>query len=298
MKHRIAILIPYFGDWPPWINFFIESCRANRTIDWYLFSDAEPPENRAPNVRHVRISFEDYKALVSDALGGHIAADTPYKLCDVKPALPYIHSDLTAGYDFVGFGDLDVIYIYGDIRAFYDDDVLAAHDILSSHPDRVSGHFCLLRNRNDVVTAFKRIRGWKAKMTQRDHVGFDERDFFRLFRSRRAAVLSRLGIRRYKGLFREAYSTPGVTERMRWQWKAGRLSNEFYPHHPFMYLHFMSWHSNRWYSSQPGVLSEAPAPWSLLPRIVQVDWRTARRDGFLISPAGIQSLDCADWRSP
>lgn len=294
MSHRIAIVIPYFGEWPPWINFFVESCRSNRTIDWFLFSDAEAPENRAPNVRHVRMPFEDYKALVSDALGHRIEAETPYKLCDLKPALGLVHADLLRGYDFFGFGDLDVIY--GDIRAFYDDDVLGAHDILSSHPDRVSGHFCLLRNREDLVRAFTRIRGWKTKMTQRDHVGFDERDFFRLFRSRRASVLSQLGIRRFKGLFREAYSTPGVTDSMRWFWEGGRLTNEFYPHHPFMYLHFMSWHSNRWYSSQPGTSPGKPAPWTLLPRIAQVDWRTARHDGFMISPAGIQPLDCQDRR--
>jgi hypothetical protein len=291
MSHRIAILVPYFGDWPPWINFFVESCRSNRTIDWFLFNDAEPPENRSQNVHHVRISFESYKTLVSNAIGHRITAQTPYKLCDIRPALGLVHADLLRGYDFFGFGDLDVIY--GDIRSFYDDDVLAAHDILSSHPDRVSGHLCLLRNRDDVVTAFKKVRGWKTRMTQREHVGFDERDFFRLFRSSRAELLSRLGIRRFRGLFREAYSTPGPTGQMRWMWKAGRLTNEFYPHHPFMYLHFMSWHSNRWYAGVPGVTPDSAAPWSLLPNIVQMDWRDARTAGFMISPSGIERVEHA-----
>ena len=78
---------------------------------------------------------------------------------------------------------------------------------------------------------------------------------------------------------------------MRWYWQDGQLTNEFYPHHPFMYLHFMSWHSNRWYKDQPGADANAPAPWSVLPELVQMDWRDARKSGFMISPAGIQPIE-------
>lgn len=289
MKHSIVILIPHFGPWPSWINFFVESCRANRSIDWILFSDAEPPENRASNVRHVRITFEDYREVVSRALGIRVGADEPYKLCDVRPALPFVHADLVRAYDFAGFGDLDVIY--GDIGAFYNDEILAEYDILSSHADRVSGHFCVMRNSEDVVTAFRRVRGWTSAMERNDYVNFDERAFYNLFRGTGARLLQHLWPKRQRCLFREAYSTPTVTDRMRWYWEDGRLTNEFYPHHPFMYLHFMSWHSNRWFSSQGHVEPGAAAPWSLLPEVVRMDWREARRSGFMISPAGIEPIE-------
>lgn len=288
MKYRIAVLIPYFGDWPPWIDFFVESCRSNRTIDWFLFSDCEPPRNRARNVRHVRIGFDEYKQVLSAALDIPVRADAPYKLCDVRPALAFVHSDLVRSYDFVGFGDLDVIY--GDLRAFWDDATLDQHDLFSSHPDRVSGHLCLMRNREDIVGAFRRARGWKQAFQSKDYLNFDERAFFNLFRGLKGRLRRGLGLESCRCFFREAYSTPAPTDRMRWFWRNGRLTNEFYPHHPFMYLHFMSWHSNRWFSSQPGVRADSPAPWSLLDQIVRTEWRDARENGFMISPAGIEPI--------
>lgn len=289
MKHRIAVLIPYFGQWPAWIDFFVETCRANRSIDWILFSDSEPPQNRAPNVRHARMAFDEYKRTVGGALGISLDAISPYELCDIRPALAFAHADLVRGYDFVGFGDLDVVY--GDIRAFYDQDLLDRYDVLSSHPDRVSGHFCLMRNREDIVLAFRRSRGWKAAMQRPDYVNFDERDFYNLLRGAKARLLGRLGKQPPRCLFREAYSTPAATNAMRWYWENGRLTNEFYPQHPFMYLHFMSWHSNKWHGSQAHVEPGSAAPWSRLAEVVRMDWRDARRNGFMISPDGIEPIE-------
>jgi hypothetical protein len=285
---RIAFLIPYFGRWPEWIDHFIESCRANRTIDWILFSDAAPPANSARNVRHVPMAFADYNRQVSDRLGIAFNPDRPYKLCDIRPALGHIHADLVQGYDFVGFGDVDVIY--GNLRAFFDRGTLALYDVFSSHLDRISGHLCLMRNRPEVVTAFMQARGWRDAFLREEYAAFDEQGFYRVFRPPRSEPLRRLRGPRHRVLFRETYSTPAATERMAWYWEDGRLTNQFYPHQQFMYLHFMSWHSNRWYASQPHVPPGTPAPWTRLPRIVSTDWRRARHDGFMISPAGIGDI--------
>jgi hypothetical protein len=49
---RIRILIPYFGAWPPWMGLFLESCRANPSIDWLLLGDCGPLDaDLPPNVR-------------------------------------------------------------------------------------------------------------------------------------------------------------------------------------------------------------------------------------------------------
>jgi hypothetical protein len=287
-RSSIAILIPYFGAWPVWINFFIESCRANKTIDWILFSDADPPDNQCPNVKHVKVTFPDYRRQISQALGVEVGAEAPYKLCDVRPALALIHAELVRGYDFVGFGDLDVIY--GDIRSIYDEGVLTNYDLLSTSPTRVSGHFCLMRNHPDIVTAFRRAPGWKDAMARTDYVNFDERAFYKVFRGTPARLLQGFGAPSVRCFFREAYSTPAATSEMRWYWKDGRLSNEFYPDVGFMYLHFMYWHSDRWLASQAHVRAGAAAPWSQLDEIVRMDWRDARSDGFMISPAGIEPI--------
>ena len=288
-RASIAIIIAHFGPLPAWVNFFIESCRANKTVDWILFSDAAPPENRCANVRYVQIPFPDYRKELSRTLGVEVGAEIPYKLCDVKPALPFIHASLLRGYDFVGFGDLDVIY--GDIRAFYDDEVLNNYDLLSTSPERISGHFCLMRNRPELITAFRRARGWKDAMTRTDNVGFDERAFYNVFRGARARLVRGWGVRPVRCFFREAYSTPAATREMRWYWKDGRLSNEFYPDQGFLYLHFMYWQSNRWFGGQRHIRPGAAAPWSQLDEVVRMDWRNARRDGFMISPAGIEPIE-------
>ena len=287
MSHSIVILIPYFGPWPEWMNFWVETCRANRTIDWILFGDSEPPENRASNVRYVHSSFDDYRALLSARLGAKVRVEHPYKLCDFKPAVGVVHAELVKGYDFIGFGDLDVFY--GDIRATYDDSTLRTYDVLSSHSDRISGHLCLMRNRKDVTTAFRNARGWKEVLRRPECLGFDESNMYALLAGK--SLFRSADAKSIRSLFREAYSTPGAIEDMSWFWKDGILTNEFYPQHPFMYLHVMSWHNNRWFGSQPHVEAGAPAPWSRLPKVVQMDWRDTRKSGFMISPKGIQPIE-------
>ena len=51
----------------------------------------------------------------------------------------YIFKQFIEGYDFWGFGDVDLVY--GDIRSFLTDDVLQRYDIISGW-----GHFTLYRN--------------------------------------------------------------------------------------------------------------------------------------------------------
>ena len=289
MGSKLAVVIPWFGPWPVWIDFFVESCRWNRSIRWFLLSDQAPPENRASNVTHERIAFTDYRGLLSKALEIPLDQLQPYKLCDLRPALPFVHSAMLRDFDFIATGDLDVIY--GDIRSFYDDRLLAAHDLLSSHRNRVSGHFTVMRNDERMVSAFRRIRGWHDVFSAPDYRNFDERAFFNLLTKGRRAPFRKSAEPEIRCCFREAYSTPAATDRMRWYWKDGTLTNEFYPHHPFMYLHFMSWHSDRWLREQPGAAPGAQAPWQRLPEIVQMDWRDARKTGFMISPQGITRIE-------
>jgi hypothetical protein len=286
---KLAVIIPWFGPWPVWIDFFLESCRWNRTIRWFLLSDQAPPENRAANVAHERIAFDAYRDLLSKALESPLDKLRPYKLCDLRPALPLVHSEMLRGFDFVATGDLDVIY--GDIRSFYDDRLLADYDLLSSHRTRVSGHFCVMRNDERMLGAFRRIRGWQNVFSDPESRGFDERAFFNLLTKSGRRMFRKAPEPQIRCYFHEAYSTPAATDRMRWYWKDGKLINEFYPHHPFMYLHFMSWHSDRWLGEQPGAAPGARSPWQCLPEIVQMDWRDARKHGFMISPQGITPIE-------
>jgi len=291
MSQSIAIVIVYFGTWPPWINFFIESCRSNPDIDWYIFTNCSRPENVATNVSIMTTSFEEYKKRVSETLRIPFDPHDSYKLCDIRPAFGVIHGELLTNYDFFGFGDLDVIY--GNIRRFYDTDVLNAHSVFSTHIERLSGHFFLMRNCPQLVNAFRSVPHWDRLLSRGDHVHFDEVHFTKAIKRLEALSGTEAGVP-IRTMFQERYSSPDPCHGMRWYWKDGDLTNEFYrhamPHRGFLYLHFAAWHSSRHYMWYETVSAGSKAPWEGGADVVKLDWRRARTEGFMISPQGFEKI--------
>jgi hypothetical protein len=285
----ILIMIPWFGPWPAWMRFFIESCRWNPTVDWLLIGDASPPADLPPNVRVMTIAFEDYRGIIASRLRIRPRWTDAYKVCDVRPAMAIIHAQEIAGYDYWGYGDLDVIY--GDIRRFYTPQVLI-HDLVTTHEHIVSGHFTLLRTTPRMVTAFKRIPRWKAHLSTARHRSFDEQVFSRLFlpvRGRqvwRRLVTPLLG----GGYFHERFSTNistlkwidgGMNFPRQWFWDRGRLTTDRSGDREFLYLHFSHWQSNRWTDNQV-------SPWNALERLDNVP--DERPTAFAISANGFAPL--------
>jgi hypothetical protein len=294
------MLIPYFGQWPEWINLFVESCKWNPGVHWRLYTDCGEPENKADNVHYTHLSFDDYKALVRERLGILFDPPDPYRLCDLKPCLAYIHEQDVDGFQFFGYGDVDVVY--GNISVFYTDDVLARFNVLSTHPERLSGHFAVLRNTHTFRRAFVHIPNYRALLEQPHHLGMDENHFTAVF----FPPANRLrGFRRMidyfhpcrRGLlFRERYSTVlsprgwhdgTMNYPQKWYWRRGRLTNESDGEREFLYLHFMRWKSDRWMPEPP---AQREGAWLGLERLVHVDWRYAAGNGFCISPEGFTEI--------
>lgn len=290
------MLIPYFGQWPEWINLFVESCKWNPDVRWRLYTDCGEPENHADNVDYVHLSFDDYKARVRERLGIAFDPLDAYKLCDLRPCLAHIHERDVRGFRFFGYGDIDVVY--GNIRNFYTDEVLSRFDVLSTHPERLAGHFAVLRNTSAFRRTFERIDNYRTLLDQPHYVGMDERNFTNVFLPQGVGrLISYLDPRRRRRLFVERYSTVlsprgwhdgTMNYPQRWFWQRGRLTNEHDDERDFLYLHFMRWQSERW-------MADPPAPgegaWLRLKRIVQVDWRQAALGGFCISPEGFTAID-------
>ena len=165
MPKPLILFLHWFGPWPEWIDLFVESCKWNGDIDWLIFTDQDPPENAAPNVRYAKASFEEHKARVCKEIGIDPAPIGPYKLCDLRPAFGLVYEREIEGYRNYGHCDLDLIF--GDIRSFYTDAVLEKYEVISTHADRLSGHLAVLRNNEFNKAAFRRISGWKRKATTR-----------------------------------------------------------------------------------------------------------------------------------
>lgn len=258
-KPRILFVIPYFGQWPFWMPFYLESCRRNPDIDWLLFSDCGVPDNLPPNVRVEPIGYQDYCQRVSARLGIDFSPAQAYKLCDIKPALGYIHEDRLHGYDFWAFGDIDLIY--GDLRAYFTCERLARNDLFSTHERRVAGHLCLMRNTADQRGLFKQIRNWRERFTDHQHHAIDEGAFSRLFLWRKNfpkplfELVGKFNPLRRRSEFTEAFSTPGGVIKWHdgscdfprhWFWRDGRLTNDRDGDRAFPYFHFVCWKRNEW----------------------------------------------------
>ena len=268
---RIRLLIPYFGRWPFWMPFFLESCRHNPDIDWLFFSDCGVPANLPANVVIEPMTFAAYCQLVSERLGIAFRPQSPYKLCDIKPALGHIHADRLDGFDFWGFSDIDLVY--GDLRAYFTAERLARFDLLATHARRISGHLCLLRNSPRMREAFMQVPGWQQAFQQAEHLAFDEGAFSRLFIRRKNWPA---GLRRLVDLgnpwrrcseFVEAFSTPGARVPWLdggfdfpacWTWREGRLTNERDGEREFPYFHFITWKGDFWPACPPESLVQSP----------------------------------------
>ena len=282
-KPWLIMLCSYFGRWPAWMNFFVESCKWNPQVHWRFYTDCGEPENRASNIEYVPISFQDYKALVRARLGINFDPDDPYKVCDLKPALGFLHERDTAGYPFFGYGDIDVIY--GNISNFYGEQRFADIDVVSTHPERLSGHFAVLRNTSASRHLFERIPGYRAMLEVTQYMEADETHFSQVFLS--SPNKSTLFVERHSTvLSTRGWHDGTMNYPQRWFWRNGRLTNERDADREFLYLHFMRWQSGRWINDPP---QPGEAAW-VERDIIQMDWRRAVTDGFCISPEGFTPI--------
>jgi len=266
----LCVLIPYFGHWPTWMPFFLASCRANPSVDWLMFSDCGQPDDCPPNVRVVATEFAEYCALIGKRLEIDFHPESPYKLCDLKPALGYVHEDRLTAYDFWAFGDLDVVY--GRLREYFTAERLARFDLISTHARRVSGHLTLVRNTARMREAFKLIPDWQERFCG-PHAALDEGAFSRIFlwhKNFPRPLFEFVGLFnpwRRRSDFREAFSTPfgrvpwtggDYVFPNEWYWNNGRLTNDSDGEREFPYLHFMFWKSREWMILGDEILADYP----------------------------------------
>ncbi len=136
---KIGVVIPYFGPLPATINACLSTMAYNKTVDFIFFTDQNRPAYAAENVKWYRIAFEQLKQLALQATGVKYPSNSPYKLCDYKPAYGDIFSEYVAEYDFWGWCDIDLVF--GDIRAFITPQILEEYDVINK-----LGHFVLVKN--------------------------------------------------------------------------------------------------------------------------------------------------------
>ena len=164
----IVLIFPYFGILPPQYSAWRATALRNPTIDFMFFTDAdvEPAENIIVH----KMPFGEFQQIVQKAFDFQIALNRPYKLCEFKQSYGYVLQNYIKGYDFWGYGDLDLVY--GDIRAFLTDSVLEHKFLLGW------GHLTLLHNDEDANTYFMKpvdgYQNYKDAFTTTKITYFDE----------------------------------------------------------------------------------------------------------------------------
>ncbi|MFW9606407.1 MAG: DUF6625 family protein [Pseudomonas sp.] len=293
VEKSIVFIIPYFGRWPFWLPLFLKSCQLNPTVNWILYSDCGEPDLLPTNVRYVEITFSEYCENVSRRLQCDFSPQRAYKLCDVKPALGFIHEPDIQEFDFWGFSDLDLIY--GDLRGYFNAERLTNFDFFSTHERRVSGHLCLMRNNEKMRLAFRKIPNFLQRLCDQKSHALDEGGFSRIFLWRKnwpAPFFKLAGFFnpwRRRALFEELYSTPNAGRPWidgsrvfpkQWFWHAGVLNTDITGKRSFPYFHFYGWKKWHWNKEQYPSWAE----------MVEL----ASRDCWRIDAEGFHALECVN----
>lgn len=177
---KCIIILPYFGKFNNYFNLFLKSCEKNPDFNWLIFTDDKSKYNYPENVRVEYMKFSEFCDLVQKKFNFKIALETPYKLCDYKPAYGYILQEYIKEYKFWGYCDCDIIF--GKINEFITDSMLENYDRLFT-----VGHFSIFKNNNEVNTTFmKSISGkeyYKTVYSNNKNFAFDELVFNDIFKN-------------------------------------------------------------------------------------------------------------------
>lgn len=296
------IFIPYFGSWPEWIDLFFETARRNAGIDFLVVTDCDAEDYAAPNI-HIRpTSFDDYVERARSWLGFPFDPPDGYKICDLRPMFGELHEEEFSGYEFYGWCDTDLLL--GDVRSVYTDEILARYDVLSTHADRISGHFALFRNTHRNRTMYRRIYQWQRYLLEPEFIGLDEHGitnaylltiFDKVYEKYGWSLdnpVTRLCARRRRRRMYlvEQYTTPFTPKPWldhsldsaqpdEWYYRDGHITNSR-DGREFVYLHLMNFRSSRWRHDG------TRAPWegtSSICRATPSDMKT----GIVIDKSGI-----------
>jgi len=174
---RIGMIMPYFGSWPRWLPLFLESCRCNENVDWFFYTDCEPLVDAPTNVKFKKMSLGEFRDLISAKLGLDAALNSPFKVCDFRPAYGAIFAEELASYQFWGWGDTDVIL--GNVREIVTASILAKYDVISARSGFLAGEFTLIRNCPFCCDLFRESQDFERIFTSASSFNFSEYGFFK-----------------------------------------------------------------------------------------------------------------------
>ncbi|QNE39484.1 hypothetical protein F1C16_07930 [Hymenobacter sp. NBH84] len=172
-KYKLALIINYFGEFPPYFSYFLQSCGYNTEIDFIIFTDADYCHyQQYDNIIFISSSLSNFNRLSSKKIGLHINIKSSYKICDFKPMYGLIYEDYLRQYSHWGYCDIDIIF--GDLSKCITPDLLHKYDIISSHHQYMSGAFSVYKNTKNATMLFTKSKDLKKVLLEDEVFLFDE----------------------------------------------------------------------------------------------------------------------------
>ena len=170
----ITLIVCYFGEFPKWFDFFLETCKYNSSVKFLIFTDTNEPYPPMHNVTFEKLSLDEFSRLASQKLNLDIRISEAYKVCDYKPAYGVIFEDYLIGIDFWGHCDLDIVF--GDIRSFITDKMLEEYDVITAKKEFLTGHFTLYNSRT-AHRIYEHSKDYQYVFQCQELFSFDECNF-------------------------------------------------------------------------------------------------------------------------
>jgi hypothetical protein len=187
-NNKIAVLVVYYGKFPPSIIMWADSAKYQKHIDFIFVTDQEQPLY-LKEFKWITIPFVDLVIKINTSLDMEVALKSPYKICDFRPAFGIIFSEYLRDFDYWGYCDLDLIW--GNLNLILDKGLIMSPDLLYSR-----GHFTLYKNSEEINNLFRSkisivngVTDYKEIFAQEESCLFDETyGAFKLFRKKKKVV--------------------------------------------------------------------------------------------------------------
>lgn len=261
MSNRIALIVPHFGQFNNYYEFWLRSCQANSDkVDFIIFTD----DNRVltkfkqeGNLKLFHSSLAEVRRLAETKLETNVVLEHPYKLCDLKAMYGIVFEDYLRDYDFWGYCDNDLVF--GKIDDFVTDEMLVQYDKIFTR-----GHLTIMRNTAEVNNLFKQsertgiVPSWRKVLASPQGFSFDEwagvsRLWQMLANDRVCDDIVFDDINWTKKHFlstqKQVYGTDQGKSHFIFEWNNGRLWRIYWDEHrreikrePTLYVHFQKRH--------------------------------------------------------
>ena len=147
---KCVLILPYFGKFNNYFPLFLKSCAENPSYTWMIFTDNEFNYECPQNVHIIKCTLRDIIKVANNKFGFKVVLDSPYKLCDYKPAYGFLFEEYIRDFEYWGHCDCDLIF--GNIEKIITPLLNEGYDKLFA-----AGHLTIYKNTYDNNRRFMKL---------------------------------------------------------------------------------------------------------------------------------------------